>query len=150
LKADRQIYQTHQLCFHDRQLNSDGHLVCHLVRHPELRLVRPHRRNRHLHLHLHLPDEVHQILRDRRLDDLQLDDLVHLDHQNHRDDLGHLDAVRQNHRDRRLDDHQLDDLGHLDEHLLVEARQLHRHLDAVRHCRMKMDCYLRAEVAARK
>jgi hypothetical protein len=146
LKDDRQIYQTRQLCFHDRRLNSDDHLVFHLVRHPELRLVRPHRRNRHRRL----PDEVRQNHRDRRLDDHQLDDLGHLGHQNHRDDLGHLDAVRQNHRDRRLDDLQRDDLVHLDEHLLVEVRQLHHHLDAVRQCRMKMDCYPRAEVAARK
>jgi hypothetical protein len=105
------------------------------VRRLELHLVRLHQQSRHLRLLV----EVRQI----RLDDLRLDDLVHLGHQIRLDDLVHLDVVRQIH----LDDLRLDDLVHLGVVPLDVAHQLRRRLDVVRHYRMKMDCYQLAVVA---
>jgi hypothetical protein len=140
----RLIFQMRPLYYRDRLLNSDVHLVCRQVLHPELHLVHPHRRIRRQHL------------------------LV-ADHQNHLGDL-HLGEVRQSHRDdlrlddqRRLDvdrrihlgdlnlgDLHQDDPVRLDVRQLDEVRQLLRHPDVVRHCQKKMDYCPHVVAAAQK
>jgi hypothetical protein len=137
----RLIYQTHLLYYRVRLLNSDVHLVCRQALHPQLCRGHPLRRILRL-LHLDVVRRIH-------LDDLRRGGQRHLDRQSHPDGLRrqvHLDVVRRIH----LDDLRRDDPDRRDVRQRDEVRRLPHRPDAVRHCRMKMDYYLRVEVAERK